>query len=273
MVMSLIEAGYDVNLLFSSDFSTEPVETQQQGVGLRQDADRLRTQAEEGGRERRGSTADHERQPAPLWPSYRRSSAKPDALCCYTSRLPDPDCRASLAGLLITGCLQRGWRQAHSQSPEYPLGAKRGRQPNSVYTLSFPPPAQGCRLCAACCASAAAFFEEVFAIFASVVVGYFVSRGDGTQRYDHDPTLAHHRLRIRAARMIDVTCHIPSWRSVDCPSVVKFEHIFGASSLASVGFLGRDAPTAIRRDVRGPLDQLRREQAKARRRAGDAKGA
>src|SRR5271154_3467094 len=34
-----------------------------------------------------------------------------------------------------------------------------------------------------------------------------------------------------------------------------------------------DAPATIGRDVAGPFDRLRREQAEARRRAGDAKGA
>lgn len=179
-----------------------------------------------------------------------------------------PDRRTSLTGALITRCLVAG--------PGHRVPIEGGRERRRLIRSArrrFPSPANGCRLCAARCASAAAFLEEEVEIFASVVVGYFVSRGDGTQRYEHDPTLAHHRLRIRAAGMIDVTCHIPSWRAVDYPSVVKFEHIFGASSLASVGFLGRDAPATIGRDVAGPLDRLRREQAEARRRAGDAKGA
>jgi hypothetical protein len=155
---------------------------------------------------------------------------------------------------------------------ECPLGRRERRQLIRSARCRFPPPAKGCRLCAACCASAAAFLEEVVEIFASVVVRYFVSRDDGMQRYEYDPTLAHHWLRIRRAGMIDVTCHIPPWRAVDNPSAVKFEHILGASSLASVSFLGRNAPATIGRDVPSPLDQLRREQAEASRRAGDAKG-
>ena len=192
----------------------------------------------------------------------------------------------------MLGCLDPDRRASLTGAPHYQVfGEVGGRPPNRFWPPSahwgrrerrqlirsarcrFPSSANGCRLCAACCASAAAFLEEEVEIFASVVVGYFVSRDDGTQRYEHDPTLAHHWLRIRGAGMIDVTCHIPPWRAVDNPSVVKFEHILGASSLASVSFLGRDAPATIGRDVPGPLDQLRREQAEASRRAGDAKGA
>ncbi len=132
-------------------------------------------------------------------------------------------------------------------------------------------PANGC-FCAAGGAPAAAVPDEVVEIFAAVVVGYLLPRCDGAQRHEHDPTVARYRLCIRPAGMIHVARHVPSWGTVDRPSAVEFEHIFGASSLASLGFLGRNARAAIGRDVGGSLDQLRCEQAEPRRRATDAEG-
>src|ERR1700733_10112763 len=91
---------------------------------------------------------------------------------------PNPDCRTSLTGALITKCL------VADPGHRVPVGAKRERRRSP--RRRFPPPANGCRLCAACRALAAALLEEVVEIFASVIVGYFLSRGDGTQRYEHE---------------------------------------------------------------------------------------
>jgi hypothetical protein len=133
-------------------------------------------------------------------------------------------------------------------------------------------PANG-RLYAACCATAPAVLGEVVKIFGSVIVGYFFPRCDGTQRHEHDPTVAHHGLRVRPTGMIDITCHIPSWRSIDNPSTVEYKHIFCTFFFAFGCFLDRHAPTAIDRDISGPFDELRSEQAEPGCRAADTEGA
>jgi hypothetical protein len=133
-------------------------------------------------------------------------------------------------------------------------------------------PPSGC-LYAASCATASATPDEVVEIFLSIVVGYFLSRRDVTQGYNHHPSLARYRLRIRPAGMVYVTRHVPSRRAVDGPFAVEFEHIFGALSLALLGFLGRNAPAAIGRDIGASLDHFRREQAEPGRRATEVERA
>ena len=132
--------------------------------------------------------------------------------------------------------------------------------------------ADGC-LGAACGAPAAAVPDEVVEIFATVIVGYFLPRCDATQCHEHDPPLARDRFRIRPAGMVHVTRHVPSRGAVDRPPAVELEHIFCATSLALLGLLSRNAPTAIGRDIGGPLDWLRREQAEPCYRTADAERA
>ena len=126
---------------------------------------------------------------------------------------------------------------------------------------------------AACGAAAAAVPDEVVEIFATVIVGYFLPGCDATQCHEYNPPLAQHGLCIRPAGMVHVTRHIPSRGAVDRPPAVELEHIFCATSLALLGLLGRNAPTPIGRDIGGPLDRLRREQAEPRYRTADAEGA
>ena len=64
MVMALIEAGFADNLMFSSDFSNADQLKRNNGHGLREDADRIRAEAQGGWRERRGAAPDHGGQPA-----------------------------------------------------------------------------------------------------------------------------------------------------------------------------------------------------------------
>ena len=74
MVMALLEAGFADNLMFSADISSAEPDEAQQRRGLREDADRVRAEAEGGRRERRGAAPDHARQSAPV-PGVRAETA------------------------------------------------------------------------------------------------------------------------------------------------------------------------------------------------------
>ncbi len=80
---------------------------------------------------------------------------------------------------------------------------------------------------------------------------------------DYDTAIAVDWLRIRAARMIDVSGHVPSRRAVDTPSAVQLENIARAPCQASVGFFGRYSPAAISCNAGGALDRLCCEQAES----------
>jgi hypothetical protein len=73
--------------------------------------------------------------------------------------------------------------------------------------------------------------------------------------------------------MIDVTCQVPSRRTVDGPPLVELEHKFRAARFTPVGFLGGNAPAAIGRDMDPALDWLCHEQTEPGQRTANPKGA
>lgn len=134
-------------------------------------------------------------------------------------------------------------------------------------------PATKSSLSTACCATAAAILQKALHILPPIVVGNFLPRLYSPQRHDHYAAPASYRLCIRPTAMIDVTCHVPSRRAVDGPSLIELKLISGAACLTPIGFLGGNAPAAIGRDIDPSLDWLCREQTEPSNRTANPKGA
>jgi hypothetical protein len=156
-----------------------------------------------------------------------------------------------LPRLSPTGAAVMGQQRTHAlqQKGSSALPPRLARSPATKSSLST-----------ACRATAAVILQKVLQIIPPIVVGNFLPRLDSAQSHDHDTAPASDWFCIRATRMIDVTCQVPSRRAVDGPSLVELELISGAACLTPIGFLGGNAPAAIGRYIDPSLDWLCRKQ-------------